>query len=48
MHLLIMRFVIKWVLKGDGPVVTSTGMTVFEHPNHTSYLEDRDGKMSYD
>tara|TARA_Y100000589_G_scaffold104622_1_gene99039 strand:+ start:7438 stop:9240 length:1803 start_codon:yes stop_codon:yes gene_type:complete len=29
----------------DGPVVTSTGMTVFEHPNHTSYLEDRDGKI---
>ena len=29
----------------DGPVLTSTGMTVFEHPNHTSYLEDRDGKI---
>ena len=29
----------------DGPVVTSTGMTVFEHPNYTSYLEDRDGKI---
>ena len=29
----------------DNPVVTSTGMTVFEHPNYTSYLEDRDGKI---
>ena len=29
----------------DGPVVSSTGMTVFEHPNYTSYLEDRDGKI---
>jgi hypothetical protein len=29
----------------DGPVVSSTGMTVFEHPNYTSYLEDRNGKI---
>ena len=29
----------------DNPVVTSTGMTVFEFPNYTSYLEDRDGKL---
>ena len=29
----------------DNPVVSSTGMTVFEHPNYTSYLEDRDGKL---
>lgn len=29
----------------DGPVVTSTGMTVFEYPEYTSYLEDRDGKI---
>ncbi len=29
----------------DGPVVSSTGMTVFEYPEYTSYLEDRSGKM---
>ena len=29
----------------DNPVVSSTGMTVFEHPNHTTYLEDRNGKI---
>ena len=29
----------------NNPVVTSTGMTVFEYPTHTSYLEDRDGKL---
>ena len=29
----------------NNPVVWSTGMTVFEYPNYTSYLEDRDGKI---
>ena len=29
----------------DSSVVSSTGMTVFEHPNYTSYLEDRNGKL---
>lgn len=29
----------------NNPVVWSTGMTVFEFPNYTSYLEDRDGKL---
>jgi len=29
----------------DEPVVSSTGMTVFEYPNYTSYLEDRNGKI---
>ena len=29
----------------DNPVVWSTGMTVFEYPNHTTYLEDRNGKI---
>ena len=29
----------------DDPVVSSTGMTVFEHPTYTSYLEDRSGKL---
>ena len=29
----------------NNPVVTSTGMTTFEFPNYTSYLEDRDGKL---
>ena len=29
----------------NNPVVSSTGMTVFEFPTYTSYLEDRDGKM---
>jgi len=29
----------------DGPVVSSTGMTVFEYPEFTTYLEDRDGKI---
>tara|TARA_B100000902_G_scaffold33406_1_gene40047 strand:+ start:7602 stop:9404 length:1803 start_codon:yes stop_codon:yes gene_type:complete len=29
----------------DNPVVSSTGMTVFEHPTYTSYLEDRNGKI---
>ena len=29
----------------NNPVVTSTGMTVFEYPNVTSYLEDRSGKL---
>lgn len=29
----------------DNPVVSSTGMTVFEYPNYTSYLEDRNGKI---
>lgn len=29
----------------DSPVVSSTGMTVFEHPNYTVYLEDRNGKL---
>ena len=26
-------------------MVSSTGMTVFEHPNYTVYLEDRNGKL---
>ncbi len=29
----------------DNPVVSSTGMTVFEYPSYTSYLEDRNGKL---
>ncbi len=29
----------------NNPVVSSTGMTVFEFPTYTSYLEDRDGKL---
>ena len=29
----------------NGPVVSSTGMTVFEYPEFTTYLEDRDGKI---
>lgn len=29
----------------DGSVVSSTGMTVFEYPNYTTYLEDRSGKI---
>ena len=29
----------------DNPVLSSTGMTVFEYPNYTTYLEDRDGKI---
>ena len=29
----------------NNPVVTSTGMTVFEFPTYTSYLEDRNGKL---
>jgi len=29
----------------DNPVVSSTGMVVFEHPTYTSYLEDRNGKI---
>ena len=29
----------------DNPVLSSTGMTVFEHPNFTSFLEDRNGKI---
>ena len=29
----------------DNSVVSSTGMTTFEFPNYTSYLEDRDGKL---
>ena len=29
----------------NNPVVSSTGMTVFEFPTYTSYLEDRDGKI---
>jgi hypothetical protein len=29
----------------NNPVVTSTGMVVFEYPSFTSYLEDRDGKL---
>ncbi len=29
----------------DNPVVSSTGITTFEFPNYTSYLEDRDGKI---
>ena len=29
----------------NNPVVSSTGITVFEFPTYTSYLEDRDGKM---
>ena len=29
----------------DDPVVSSTGMTVFEHPSYTVYLEDRNGKL---
>ena len=29
----------------NNPVVSSTGMTVFEFPTITSYLEDRDGKL---
>jgi len=29
----------------DNSVVSSTGITTFEFPNYTSYLEDRDGKL---
>ena len=29
----------------NNPVISSTGMTVFEYPTVTSYLEDRDGKL---
>ena len=29
----------------NNPVVWSTGMTVFEYPTYTSYLEDRNGKL---
>tara|TARA_B100000287_G_scaffold124991_1_gene117093 strand:- start:1044 stop:2849 length:1806 start_codon:yes stop_codon:yes gene_type:complete len=29
----------------NNPVVSSTGMTVFEFPTYTSYLEDRNGKI---
>ena len=29
----------------NNPVVTSTGMTVFEYPTYTAYLEDRSGKL---
>jgi len=29
----------------DNPVVWSTGMTVFEYPSYTTYLEDRSGKI---
>ena len=29
----------------DSSVVSSTGMTVFEHPSYTAYLEDRNGKL---
>ena len=29
----------------NNPVVSSTGMTVFEFPTYTSYLEDRSGKL---
>ena len=29
----------------DDPVVSSTGMTVFEYPDYTTYLEDRSGKI---
>jgi hypothetical protein len=29
----------------NNPVVSSTGMTVFEYPTYTSYLEDRNGKL---
>lgn len=29
----------------DGPVVSSTGMIVFEYPEYTTYLEDRSGKL---
>jgi len=29
----------------DEPVVSSTGMTVFEWPSYTTYLEDRSGKI---
>ena len=29
----------------NNPVVSSTGMTVFEYPTVTSYLEDRNGKL---
>lgn len=29
----------------NGPVASSTGMTVFEYPEYTTYLEDRSGKM---
>ena len=34
-----------FLLDCDGPVVSSTGMTVFEYPEFTTYLEDRDGKI---
>ena len=29
----------------NNPVVSSTGMTTFEFPTYTSYIEDRDGKL---
>ncbi len=34
-----------FLLDCDSPVVSSTGMTVFEYPNYTAYLEDRSGKI---
>ena len=34
-----------FLLDCHGPVVSSTGMTVFEYPEFTTYLEDRDGKI---
>jgi hypothetical protein len=34
-----------FLLDCDGPVVSSTAMTVFEYPEFTTYLEDRDGKI---
>jgi len=35
----------KFLKDCDTSVVSSTGMTVFEYPEYTSYLEDRDGKI---
>ena len=35
----------KFAKNCDGPVVSSTAMTVFEYPGFDTYLEDRDGKI---
>ena len=34
-----------FLLDCHGPVVSSTGMTVFEYPEFTTYLEDTNGKI---
>ena len=51
MHKLIHLHIIEvcygnpFLIDCNNPVVWSTGMTVFEYPTVTSYLEDRDGKL---